>query len=137
MLNPNRPVIKWALAILQPIKYVYPVYVGFAPPAPGDQYIVIRARSSQQGSDKSSFTSTVQLIIDCVAVGKDFGYQDADAISDEVLPLIDSETAISLASPFYANALYVTDISNEEGLTPDSNVFRTLVTYNLTVTQTL
>jgi len=52
-----------------------------------------------------------------------------------VLTAINSDTNITLANGFYSSSLSVASIRNLDGLNPTENVFRTIITYNIIITQ--
>ncbi len=81
--------------------------------------------------------SSVTITLDIITKNSKFGYDRPDEIAQLILTRIDSNTVITLASPFQAAALSAADISNADGLTDETNVFRTILTYNLTVRQTI
>ena len=141
MLNPNTPVIKWFNTEVKSVVGSVPVAAGFLPPsttgAPPTEYIIIRGRSSSQSQGKSGIISSVTITLDIIVKNSNFGYKRSDEIAALILAHIDSDTVITLVSPFCANALSVEDISNLDGLTDEENVFRTILTYNLTVRQTI
>ncbi len=138
MLNPNTPTIKWFNTETKTAVGVIPVNAGFLPPnvAPPTEYVIIRGRSSSQSQGKSCYIHTVTITLDIVTKNDNFGFKRSDAIAALILARIDSNTIITLDSPFQAMALTV-NIENLEGLTEESNSFRTILTYNLTVRQTI
>lgn len=141
MLNPNTPVIKWFNTAVKTAVGAISVNAGYLPPAlppatPLTEYVIIRGRSSSQQQGKDSYISSVTIILDIVTKNSNFGYKRSDEIAAMILAAIDSDTTITLESPFCANALSIGDISNLDGISEEQNVFRTILTYNLTVRQT-
>jgi len=73
--------------------------------------------------------------VDIVTKNANFGYKRSETISDLVLANINSDTTITLPGGWTSSSLFVNSITNLDGLNPLDNVFRTLITYNLTITQ--
>ncbi len=73
--------------------------------------------------------------VDIVIKNSNFGYKRAETISDLILTAINSDTNITLTNGFYASSLVVAAIRNLDGLNPLDNVFRTIITYNIIITQ--
>ena len=92
-------------------------------------------RTSNQEQGKAGYTNSVTIIVDIVTKNANFGYKRAETISDLVLTAINSNTTITLSNGFYSSSVYVDSIRNLDGLNPLDNVFRTLITYNLIITQ--
>lgn len=141
MLNPNKPVIVWFNTEVKSVVGSVPVNAGMLPPTLNGvqpaEYIIIRGRSSSQSQGKSCILSSVTITLDIVTKNSNFGYKRSDEIADLILASIDSDKVITLDAPFSAAALSVEDISNLDGLNDENNVFRTILTYNLTVRQTI
>ncbi len=138
MLNPNTPTIKWFNTETKAAVGSVSVNSGFLPPSttPPTEYVIIRGRASDQGRGKSCFMHAVTITLDIVTKNDNFGFKRSDEIAALILLRIDSNTVVTLESPFQAGALTV-NIDNADGLTEESNVFRTILTYNLTVRQTI
>ena len=75
------------------------------------------------------------MTVDIVTKNANFGYKRAETISDLILAGINSDTTITLNNGFYCSSLFVQSVRNIDGLNPIDNVFRTLIIYNLTITQ--
>ena len=99
------------------------------------EYIVLDGRTSSQEQGKSGYTNSNTIVVDIITKNANFGYKRAETISDLVLTAINSQTTITLSNGFYASSVYVNSISNLDGLNPLDNVFRTLITYNIIITQ--
>ena len=108
------------------------VYDGIAPDDAGSEYVVITGRSAQQLQGKTDFISNVSITVDCVTRGNFTGYKQAEAIGQDVLTAINSDTNITLATG-QATSLYVAGITNLDGLNPTDNIFRQLITYNVII----
>jgi hypothetical protein len=134
MLNPNIPVKKWFKTQIETLTGLT-VYDGEANDQAGEEYIVLEGRTSSQEQGKSGFISSVVIVVDIITKSANFGFKRAETISDLITVGIDSDTDISLSSGFSASALSIDGIRTLEGLNPADNVFRVLITYNLTVTQ--
>ena len=134
MLNPNIEIKKWFYTNLTSASGLV-VYDGFAPDGAGDEYIVMTGRTSTQEQGKTGYTNGITIIVDIITKNANFGYKRAEAISDLVLADINSDTEITLSNGFTASSLSVESIRNLDGLNPLDNVFRVLITYNLTITQ--
>lgn len=134
MLNPNIEIKKWFYTHLTSASGL-PVYDGFAPDNGVNEYIIMNGRASTQERGKISYTNGVTIDVDIVIKNSNFGYKRAETISDLVLTAINSDTAITLANGFGATSLVVGAIRNLDGLNPSDNVFRTIITYNLIITQ--
>lgn len=134
MLNPNIEIKKWFYTHLASASGL-PVYDGIAPDNAPSEYIVMDGRSSSQEMGKAGYTNSVTITVDIVTKNANFGYKRAETISDLVLTAINSNTTITLSNGFYSSSVYVDSIRNLDGLNPLDNVFRTLITYNLTITQ--
>lgn len=134
MLNPNIEIKKWFVTHLKNATGLE-VYDGMAPEGAGSEYIILDNRSSDSQEGKTGYTSPVIVVVDIVTKSANFGYKRAEEISNLVLSSINSDTEITLANGFYASSLYVGGIRNLDGLNPLDNVFRTLITYNITITQ--
>ena len=134
MLNPNIEIKKWFYTHLTSASGL-PVYDGMAPDSAPNEYIIMGGRSSSQEQGKISYTNSVSIDVDIVIKNSNFGYKRAETISDLILAAINSETAITLSNGFSASSLVVGAIRNLDGLNPLDNVFRTIITYNLIITQ--
>lgn len=136
MLNPNVPVKKWFGGQVATLTSL-PVYDGFAPDDAPNEYVVMDGRNGTQEQGKTGFTTPVVIILDIVTKSANFGYKRAEEISSLIMAGINSDTVVNLDSGFEASSLVIDSIRNLDGLNPMDNVFRVLLTYNLTVTQTL
>ena len=134
MLNPNIEIKKWFYTNLGTATGLS-VYDGIAPDSAGNEYIVMDGRTSSQEQGKSGYTNSISIDVDIVTKNANFGYKRAEEISNLVLTAINSDTDITLANGFYSSTLYVQSIRNLDGLNPLDNVFRTIITYNITITQ--
>ena len=134
MLNPNVEIKKWFYTHLTSTSGL-PVYDGFEPDNGVNEYIIMTGRASTQDQGKISYTNGVTIDVDIVIKNSNFGYKRAETISDLILTAINSETAITLSNGFSASSLVVGAIRNLDGLNPLDNVFRTIITYNLIITQ--
>lgn len=134
MLNPNIEIKKWFYTHLKSITGLE-VYDGIAPEGAGSEYIVLDGRSSSQEQGKTGYTNSVTMTVDIITKSPNFGYKRAETISDLILANINSDTTITLSNGFYCSSLFVQSVRNIDGLNPIDNVFRTLIIYNLTITQ--
>jgi hypothetical protein len=134
MLNPNVEIKKWFYTNLVSATGLS-VYDGIAPDDAGNEYIVMDGRSSSQEQGKIGYTNSITIIVDIVTKNANFGYKRAEEISNLVLAAINSDTNITLPATWDSSSLYVQSVRNLDGLNPIDNVFRTLITYNLTITQ--
>ena len=134
MLNPNIEIKKWFYTNLTSSSGL-PVYDGYAPNNGINEYIIMNGRASTQDQGKISYTNGVTIDVDIVIKNSNFGYKRAETISDLILTAINSQTAITLANGFYASSLVVGAIRNLDALEPSDNIFRTIITYNLIITQ--
>ena len=134
MLNPNIEIKKWFFTNLVNATELS-VYDGFAPDNAGNEYIILTGRTSSQEQGKDGYTNSITIIVDIVTKNANFGYKRAEEISDLVLANINSDTTITLANGFTSSALSVGSVLNLDGLNPLDNVFRTLIIYNLIITQ--
>jgi hypothetical protein len=134
MLNPNIEIKKWFYTNLTSATGLV-VYDGLAPDGAGSEYIIMNGRTSSQEQGKSGYTNSVTIDVDIVTKNANFGYKRAEEISDLVLTAINSDTNITLANGFYSSTLVVGNIRNLDGINPIDNVFRTIITYNIIITQ--
>lgn len=134
MLNPNVEIKKWFYTNLTSASGLT-VYDGYAPDNAGNEYIILTGRASTQDQGKISYTNAVTIDVDIVIKNSNFGYKSAETKSNLILTAINSQTAITLSNGFYASSLVVGAIRNLDGLNPLDNVFRTIITYNLIITQ--
>jgi hypothetical protein len=134
MLNPNIEIKKWFYTNLVNATELS-VYDGFAPDNAGNEYIILTGRTSSQEQGKDGYTNSITIIVDIVTKNANFGYKRAEEISDLVLANINSDTIITLSNGFTSSALSVGSVLNLDGLNPLDNVFRTLIIYNLIITQ--
>jgi len=134
MLNPNIEIKKWFYTAVSTATNLV-VYDGFAPDGAGSEYIVLTGRTSSQEQGKEGYTNSISIIVDIITKNANFGYKRAEAISDLVLTAINSDSTITLSNGFTASSLSVESIRNLDGLNPLDNVFRVLITYNITITQ--
>jgi len=134
MLNPNIEIKKWFYTNLTSASGLT-VYDDIAPEGAGDEYIVMTGRTSTQEQGKSGYTNGVSIDVDIVTKNANFGYKRAETISNLVLTAINSDTNITLANGFYSSSLSVASIRNLDGINPMDNVFRTIITYNIIITQ--
>jgi hypothetical protein len=134
MLNPNIEIKKWFVTNIASATGL-PVYDGIAPDNDLTEYIVLDGRASTQEQGKSGYTNTNTIIVDIITKNANFGYKRSETISNMILEEINSDTKITLPSGWTSTSLFVNSITNLDGLNPLDNVFRTLITYNLTITQ--
>lgn len=134
MLNPNVEIKKWFYTHLTSATSL-PVYDGIAPDVDVNEYIIMSGRTSSQEQGKSGYTNSISIDVDIVTKNANFGFKRAEEISNLVLTAINSDTHITLANGFYSSTLFVQSIRNLDGLNPLDNVFRTIITYNITITQ--
>jgi hypothetical protein len=134
MLNPNIEIKKWFYTNLTSATSLV-VYDGIAPTGAGDEYIIMNGRTSSQEQGKSGYTNGITIDVDIVTKNANFGYKRAEEISNLVLTAINSDTNITLANGFYSSTLVVASIRNLDGLNPTDNVFRTIISYNIIITQ--
>jgi len=134
MLNPNIEIKKWFINEIATATDLN-VYDGMAPDTPLTEYIVLTGRTSSQEMGKSGYTNSNVIVVDIITKNANFGYKRSEQISNLILAEINSDTIITLPSGWTSTSLYVNSISNLDGLNPLDNVFRTLITYNLTITQ--
>jgi hypothetical protein len=134
MLNPNIEIKKWFYTNLTSSSGL-PVFDGYAPNNGVNEYIIMNGRASTQEQGKISYTNGVTIDVDIVIKNSNFGYKRAETISDLILTAINSNTDITLANGFYASSLVVGAIRNLDALEPSDNIFRTIITYNLIITQ--
>lgn len=134
MLNPNIEIKKWFVTNVASASGL-PVYDGMAPDNDLSEYIILDGRTSTQEQGKSGYTNSNTIIVDIVTKNANFGYKRSETISNLILAAINSDTTITLPSGWTSTSLYVDSIKNLDGLNPLDNVFRTLITYNLTITQ--
>jgi hypothetical protein len=134
MLNPNIEIKKWFYTNLTSATSLV-IYDGIAPTGAGDEYIVMTGRTSTQEQGKSGYTNGITIDVDIVTKNANFGYKRAEEISNLVLTAINSDTNITLANGFYSSTLVVASIRNLDGLNPTDNVFRTIISYNIIITQ--
>ena len=92
-------------------------------------------RTSSQEQGKAGYTNSISIVVDIITKNANFGYKRAETISDLILDDINSDTVITLSNGFTASSLSVESIRNLDGLNPLDNVFRVLITYNITITQ--
>ena len=134
MLNPNIEIKKWFITHIASATGLN-VYDGMAPDIDLTEYIVLDGRTSSQEQGKSGYTNSNTIIVDIITKNANFGYKRAETISNLVLTEINSDTNITLPTGWTTSSLYVESVMNLDGLYPLDNVFRTLITYNLTITQ--
>ena len=134
MYNPNVDIKKWFYTTLATATSLG-VYDGIAPDTAGNEYLILSDRTSSQSFGKSGFTNTLVLMVDIVTKNANFGFKRAETISNLILNSINSDTHITLPSGWSASSLSVQGVRNLSALNPLDNVFRTLITYNLTITQ--
>ena len=73
--------------------------------------------------------------MDIVTKSANFGYKRSEEISNLILTAINSDTNVTLSTGWNASSLSVESIRNLDGLSPLENVFRTIITYNIIITQ--
>ena len=134
MLNPNIEIKKWFITHIATATGLG-VYDGFAPDLNLNEYIILSGRTSNQEMGKNGYTNTNSIVVDIVTKNANFGYKRSEEISNLILSAINSDTKITLPTGWQSTSLFVQSISNLDGLNPLDNVFRTLITYNLTITQ--
>ena len=134
MLNPNIEIKKWFFTNLESATNL-DVYDGIAPEGAGNEYIVLTGRAGSQDQGKTGFTSDITIIVDIITKNANFGFKRAETISNLVLTAINSDTKITLPSGWGSSSLSIGNIRNLDGLNPIDNVFRVLITYNITITQ--
>ena len=134
MLNPNIEIKKWFYTELVNATELG-VYDGIAPDGVANEYIILDGRSSSQEQGKTGYTNSITITVDIVTKNANFGYKRAEEISNLVLTNINSDTEITLSNGFTSSALSVASVRNLDGLNPLDNVFRTIITYNIIITQ--
>ena len=133
MLNPNVEIKKWFYNALTTATGLG-VYDGIAPETSASEYIILDSRTSNQEQGKNGYTNSMTISVDIVTKNANFGYKRSEEISNLVLTAINSDTKITLPTGWQSTSLYA-GVRNLDGLNPLDNVFRTIVTYNLTITQ--
>jgi hypothetical protein len=131
MTNPIPAIKKWLYTTIGTATGLT-VYDGIAPDTAGNEYIVLTGRTGNQLQGKTGFTSNVTMTVDVVTRGQFTGYKRSEAIAQDILTAIDSNTGITLSTG-QATSLYVGTITNLDGLNPLDNVFRTIITYNVII----
>jgi hypothetical protein len=134
MLNPNIEIKKWFYNKLVSVTSLG-VYDGIAPDNSGNEYIIMDGRMSTQEQGKIGYTNGISIVVDIVTKNANFGYKRSEEISNLVLANINSDTKITLSNGFTSSALSVQSIRNLDALNPTDNVFRTIITYNIIITQ--
>lgn len=134
MLNPNIEIKKWFYTKLVAVTSLG-VYDGIAPDNSGSEYIIMDGRMSTQEQGKIGYTNGISIVVDIVTKNANFGYKRSEEISNLVLANINSDTKITLSNGFTSSALSVQSIRNLDALNPTDNVFRTIITYNIIITQ--
>jgi hypothetical protein len=134
MLNPNIEIKKWFYNKLVAVTSLG-VYDGIAPDNSGNEYIIMDGRMSTQEQGKIGYTNGISIVVDIVTKNANFGYKRSEEISNLVLANINSDTKITLSNGFTSSALSVQSIRNLDALNPTDNVFRTIITYNIIITQ--
>jgi hypothetical protein len=134
MLNPNIEIKKWFYNKLVAVTSLG-VYDGIAPDNSGNEYIIMDGRMSTQEQGKIGYTNGISIVVDIVTKNANFGYKRSEEISNLVLANINSDTKITLSNGFTSSALSVQSIRNLDALNPLDNVFRTIITYNIIITQ--
>ena len=133
MTNPIPAIKKWLYTTIGTATGLS-VYDGIAPDNAGNEYIVLTGRTGNQLQGKTGFTNNVTMTVDVVTRGQFTGYKRSEAIAQDILTAIDSDTSITMSTG-QATSLYVGTITNLDGLNPLDNVFRTIITYNVIITQ--
>ena len=134
MLNPNIEIKKWFYTNLVSATSLS-VYDGFSPEGSGNEYIILEGRTSSQEQGKAGYTNAITIVVDIVTKNANFGYKRAETISNLVLAAINSDTTITLSNGFTSSSLSVESVRNLDALNPIDNVFRTIITYNIIITQ--
>jgi hypothetical protein len=134
MVNPNIEIKKWFINTINTATGIG-VYDGMAPTTGGNEYIILSGRTSVQDKGKSGYTNNMTLMVDIVTKSANFGFKRSEAISNLILNVINSDTKITLPSGWDASQLFVDGVKNLDALNPMDNVFRTIITYKLIITQ--
>jgi len=134
MLNPNIEIKKWFYTELVNATELG-IYDGIAPDGVANEYIILDGRSSSQEQGKTGYTNSITITVDIVTKNANFGYKRAEEISNLVLANINSDTTITLSNGFTSSALSVESVRNLDALNPIDNVFRTIIIYNIIITQ--
>lgn len=134
MYNPNIEIKKWFYTNLGTATSLG-VYDGIAPVTAGNEYLILTDRTSSQVQGKSGYVNTMTIMVDIVTKNANFGFKRAETISNLILNSINSDTHITLSTGWTASSLFVEGVRNLSALNPLDNVFRTLITYHLTITQ--
>lgn len=133
MFNASLEIKKWFVTNLASVGI--PVYDGFAPDVAPNEYIILTGRTSSQEQGKSGYTNNTSIVVDIVTKSANFGYKRSEDISNLILTIINSDTNVTLSTGWNASSLSVESIRNLDGLSPLENVFRTIITYNIIITQ--
>ena len=136
MQNPNIEIKKWFINRLRTDTSLVVYDGGNIPPDTGNEYVTITGRQAGQEQGKTGYTSECTIICNIVAKSSNFGYDRTEAISNLILSGINSDTAIVLPTGWSATRLYVGGLTNLDSLNPLDNVFQTVITYSLIITQT-
>ena len=121
MLNPNVPIKKWFYTALTDATGLG-VYDGLSPEITAKEYLLFASRTSSQE-------------INVVTKNANFGFKRAEEISNLILGNINSDSVITLPEGWNQSSLSVQSIRNLPSLNPLDNVFQTIITYNLIITQ--
>jgi hypothetical protein len=135
MLNANVEIKKWFFNNIDSLGMQVAVFDGFAPDYAANEYIIMTGRTSSQEQGKSGYTNNCTIVLDIVTKSANFGYKRSEEISNLILTDINSDTIINLGTGWDASSLSVESIRNLDGLSPLDNVFRTIITYNIIITQ--
>lgn len=135
MLNANVEIKKWFFNNIDSLGMQVAVFDGFAPDYAPNEYIIMTGRTSSQEQGKSGYTNNCTIVLDIVTKSANFGYKRSEEISNLILTNINSDTIIDLGTGWNASSLSVESIRNLDGLSPLDNVFRTIITYNIIITQ--
>ena len=136
MKNPAIEIKKWLYNRLQAFSYV-DVYDAMVPLDSNGEYIVITARTANQGEGKDCFQFEVSANVDIVTKGNNFGFKRAEQIAEYVMGGINSDTVVTLPTGWDCKNVVCESINNLEDLDPSDNTFRVIIRYTFVITQTI
>lgn len=112
-----------------------PVVDDMASAPTSSSYILLGERSSFQREDKAGFLSEVNLLVDVVVKGDNFGQGDAEDAANQITQLINSNANPDLSPNFKVITTSIQSTNNLSALNPTDRVFRTLIRFRHIVKQ--
>ncbi len=113
---------------------VLKVYDGSVPPNENGSFVLIGERTYTQDPAKGRFIGEAFVLVDVTIRGANFGFKDSDAVAEQVMALINSDSNPPTTGVQVATTS-IESVNNLAGIDSRNNVYRTLIRYRHTINE--